>query len=174
MVNVDSLISERELVDFIEISSNEFKPPLSHRMKIDDYCKKLIDKASLFIARENDIVVGIAAFYCNDQTEKQAYLSYFYVRPKNRNQGIGQMLLRKAILHSQTCGMKSMKVETWHDNRAISLYRRNGFRQQGTQNSHGVHMVIMVTRFEQIWPKLLCSFSGCSPAGYTFLTTSVL
>ena len=154
ILKIDSVISKRKLIEFIENSSDEFKPPLSHRIKIDDYCKKLIDKASLCIRKENGIVVGIAAFYCNDQTEKQAYLSYFYVRPEKRNRGIGQMLLRKAILHSQTCGMRSMMLETWHDNRAISLYRRHGFRQEGTKNSHSVSMVIMVTRFEEIWPKL--------------------
>lgn len=173
MLKVDSLISKRELIDFIEISSNEFKPPLSYRMKIDDYCKKLIDKASLFITRENDVVVGIAAFYCNDQTEKQAYLSYIYVRPKKRNQGFGQMLLRKAIMHSQKCGMNSMKLETWHDNRAISLYRRHGFRQVGEKNIHGVSTVIMVARFDEILPKLFGFFRANQPAGYTFLTTSI-
>jgi len=151
MLKVQTLISQKELVDFIESSSNEFKPPISRMVEsIDDYCKKLLEKAALFIARENHIVVGVIAFYCNDEIQKQAYLPYFYIKPDNRSQGIGQMLLRKAILHSQTCGMKSMKFETWADNRSISLYREHGFRQEGTRNTQGVSRVVMVVRFEGV------------------------
>ncbi len=151
MLKVQTLISQKELVDFIESSSNEFKPTISRMVEsIDDYCKKLLEKAALFIARENHIVVGVIAFYCNDEIQKQAYLPYFYIKPDNRSQGIGQMLLRKAILHSQTCGMKSMKVRTEADNRSISLYRRNGFRQEETMNIEGVSKVIMVLRFEEV------------------------
>lgn len=90
------------------------------------------------------------AFYCNDEIQNQAYLSYLYIKPGNRNQGIGQMLLRKAILHSQTCGMKSIKLETSGDNQAISLYRWNGFRQEETKSSEGVSRVVMVVSFEGV------------------------
>ena len=150
MLKVQSLISQKELLDFIESFSNKFKPPISRRVKIDDYCEKLLKKAAIFIARENHIVVGVIAFYCNDEDQKQAYLSYFYVRPENRSKGIGQTLLRKAILHSQTCGMKSMRLETWVDSRSIFLYRRHGFRQEGTKNIQGVSKVVMVVRFEGV------------------------
>ena len=149
MLKVQTLISQKELVDFIESSSNEFKPPISHRVKIDDYCKKLLEKAEIFIARENHIVVGVIAFYCNDEIQNQAYVSYFYVRPDKRSQGIGKTLLLKAILHSQKVGMKSMKLETSSDNRAISLYRRNGFRKEGTVVRFGVSKVIIVASLEE-------------------------
>jgi len=150
MLKVQTVISQKELVDFIESSSNEFKPSICRRVKIDDYCKKLLEKAAIFIARENHIVVGVIAFYCNDEIQNRAYLSYFYVKADNRNQGIGQILLHKAILHSQTCGMKSMRLDISYDNRAIFLYRRNGFRQEETKNSEGVSRVVMFVSFEGV------------------------
>ena len=134
MLKVHTSISEDELTDFVTNSSNDFKPPLHLRVKIDDYCKKLIDKSMMYVAREDEKVVGVIAFYCNDDIQNQAYLTYFYVKKDKQKQGIGQILLNKSMSYSQMCGMKSMKLEVPDEEHVISLYRRNGFRQEGTHN----------------------------------------
>jgi len=147
MLEINNIISKRELTDIIRVSSDEFKPPLNTLIKISDYCEKLLEKASIFVARENNIVVGLIAFYCNDQVQKQAYLSYLYVRTDKRRKKIGQTLLRKAILHSRECGMKSMKLETRRDNPSTFLYRINGFVNDTSQKTKNNGRIRMTTRF---------------------------
>ncbi|MBN1805924.1 MAG: GNAT family N-acetyltransferase [Sedimentisphaerales bacterium] len=148
MLKFHTSISKDELIDFVTNSSNEFKPPLHLRVKIDDYCEKLIEKSVMFVAREDEEVVGIIAFYCNDDIQHQAYLTYFFVKKDKRRKGIGKILLDKSMSYSKKCGMKSMKLATLAENQATSIYRRNGFRQEGTRNTHGFHRVIMIAEFE--------------------------
>lgn len=144
VLRVESSISKKELENLIHSSSDEFKPPLCSRVNLKEYCQKLMAKASFFAIKQKGKIVGLIAFYCNDQIQKQAYLSYLYVIPDKRRQKIGRTLLQKAMLFAQKNGMESMKLETWYLNQAISLYRNVGFREKATIECEGVKKVLMV------------------------------
>ena len=150
VLHIDNMITKKELANFMQSSSNEFKPTLYSRVNVKEYCEKLMAKASLFVARQRGKVIGVIAFYCNDRVQFQANLSYLFVARENRGVSIGTMLLRKALLYCKESGMKSMKVETWKDNKAIALYRKLGFKQVSVTKRHGVSRIIMVTQFEGI------------------------
>ena len=67
------------LVSFMRSVDHDFKPPLGERVNIEEYCAKLIALAQILIARKESSIVGIAAFYCNDQINRISYLTYIAV-----------------------------------------------------------------------------------------------
>ena len=46
--------------------NNNFIPPLSARVALDDYAKKIFDNAITFEAWSDDVLVGLIAAYFND------------------------------------------------------------------------------------------------------------
>jgi GNAT superfamily N-acetyltransferase len=59
------------------------------------------------------------------ESELHAYLSNFFVLPRERNSGAGTQLLRAAVAHCRSSGVDT--VFLWPTERSVALYRRTGF-----------------------------------------------
>ncbi|HON18883.1 MAG TPA: GNAT family N-acetyltransferase [Salinivirgaceae bacterium] len=123
-VNIDELILIHEICD------NDFIPRLSDVVNINEYCRKLINKAEIISLHIEGInyPVGIVAIYCNDFTNLNAYITSVCIRGEFRGLGLGKILLRKAFELSKLKGMKKISLEVGLKNeKAINLYRSHGF-----------------------------------------------
>jgi ribosomal protein S18 acetylase RimI-like enzyme len=59
--------------------------------------------------------------------EPAGFIQEFYIIPKWRKQGIGEALLREAILHFKQLGYDLIQLNIYAGNNARSLYEKNGF-----------------------------------------------
>jgi GNAT superfamily N-acetyltransferase len=87
------------------------------------------DNGSLFLARWREVAVGIVAVRFHD--DHTAELKRMYVRPIARGRGIGGALVVAVVDAATARGCLRVWLETLPGamDAAISVYRRNGFRE---------------------------------------------
>lgn len=115
-------ISEYDLLSYLK------NTPISHDVNIVEYTHKVFTHATLFIAQENDAIIGLCIVYINDLMSRQAYVTYLYVDENFRNKSIGKTLLQTAIEFSCNHKFDTIALEVRKDNsNAIRLYSKLGF-----------------------------------------------
>jgi GNAT superfamily N-acetyltransferase len=80
--------------------------------------------ATFFIARDKIPMGMVATFLCGPT----AWLGLLIVRHEYRGEGIGTMLMKRAMQHVQSHGVITMRLEAVQD--AIPLYERLGFYRE--------------------------------------------
>jgi ribosomal protein S18 acetylase RimI-like enzyme len=111
----------------------DFVPPLSDRVAICDYAKKIASKATRFEAWSGDKLVGLVAAYCNDQEKCIAYITSVSVLREWTGNGIAARLLKQCIEYAAASGMRQISLEVASDNMpAIGLYEKSGFAMAKT------------------------------------------
>ena len=58
--------SEAEIAEHLSRCDADFVPPLSGRVEINEYAKKIANKATRFEAWSGGMLVSLVAAYCND------------------------------------------------------------------------------------------------------------
>jgi len=120
--------SGAEIVQHLSGSDADFVPPLSERVEINDYARKIASRATRFEAWSGDTMVGLVAAYCNDQVERIAYITSVSVLKTWTGKGIAASLLKQCIKHAHASGMQQIILEVASDNvSAIRLYEKSGF-----------------------------------------------
>ncbi|MEE9438770.1 MAG: GNAT family N-acetyltransferase, partial [Saprospiraceae bacterium] len=118
----------------------DFIPPLSDFMPIIDYVEKIWANATILLAQDNHSIIGISAFYCNDNKYLEGYWTVMGISKKHRGIGIGKELILKMIEINKNEKMKLIKMETSMENKVlIDLVTFFGFRIQsfGTSRKDG-------------------------------------
>lgn len=106
----------------------DFVPPLSGRVEIRDYAKKIASKATRFEAWSGGIPVGLVAAYCNDQENRIAYITSVSVLKEWTRKGIAAGLVGQCVEHAKVSGMRQISLAVAADNTpAIKLYEKRGF-----------------------------------------------
>lgn len=96
---------------------------------LDHYLAKLGDRAELVQASAPGRCRGLVAFYCNDHTTRQAYITLVLVDPQDRGLRIGRTLVMAALDLAKGRGFTSCRLEVARDNHAAcALYESLGFR----------------------------------------------
>ena len=67
-----SKATEAQIAEHLARCDADFVPPLSGRVEINDYAKKISIKAKRFEAWSGDILVGLVAAYCNHHEKRIA------------------------------------------------------------------------------------------------------
>lgn len=120
--------SEDEIVEHLRTCDADFIPPLSNRVVINDYAKKIVSKATRFEAWTDGTLVGLVAAYCNDQEKRIAYITSVSVLREWHRKAIAARLINDCIEHARVLGMRQISLEVDVDNKhAIKLYEKYGF-----------------------------------------------
>lgn len=89
-----------------------------------------------WLALEREEPVGLVLMHLVEKVpnpvvepESLGYVSSLYVRPRCRDRGIGDVLLRTAVDFCRDHGVDT--VVLWPSPLSVSLYQRHGFRRQG-------------------------------------------
>ncbi len=123
MLLIDSI---RQLL--LEVS-DEFEPPLTKKVNLDDYSKKIVQRATIFTLYENQVLIAFVAAYCNDPKMKESFITMLVVSKSNRGKGIGDTLVTALISHLQRLGFEKLKLEVYQNNsKAINFYLKLGFK----------------------------------------------
>jgi ribosomal protein S18 acetylase RimI-like enzyme/2-polyprenyl-3-methyl-5-hydroxy-6-metoxy-1,4-benzoquinol methylase len=120
--------SAAQIADHLLHCDADFVPPLSGRVEINDYARKIVSKATRFEAWSGSTLVGLVAAYCNDQENRIAYISSVSVLRAWTGKGIASRLMSQCIEHAKASGMRQIGLEVAGDNTpAIKLYEKGGF-----------------------------------------------
>lgn len=121
-------LTEKQLVDFLLKIDEDFPIPLSDKVNIVEYAKKLLDKANLIADIEGDSIRGLVAGYTQDIVGESAYISLVGVKSEFRAQGIGKQLVKKFMDVCVAKEIKSVNLYTHQTNvAAIKMYTTLGF-----------------------------------------------
>jgi len=136
--------SEVEIAEHLSRCEADFVPPLSGRLEINDYAKKIASKAMRFEAWSDGRLVGLVAAYCNDQEKRIAYITSVSVLREWMEKGIAAFLMRQCIEYAKTSGMRQIGLEVAEGNTpAIALYEKSGFLASKT-NAPFVSMILNI------------------------------
>lgn len=116
----------------IECILAEFKPYLFNKNITDETLKQLsvkFSESSIFLKADNhNENIGYAAFYCNNISERKAYISMIAVKDQYGHYGIGTKLLNEVIKISKNSGMKFLCLESDKQNiKANAFYKKHSF-----------------------------------------------
>jgi ribosomal protein S18 acetylase RimI-like enzyme len=125
--------TEAEIVEHLLRCDADFVLPLSRRVNVNDYAKKISTNATRFEAWSGDTLIGIVAVYFNDPVKHTAYITNVSILRAWRSKGIASRLVGQCIEQAKTLGMGQIKLEVAVDNApAIDLYEKRGFISEKT------------------------------------------
>ena len=128
--------NEAEVLEHLRLCAMDFVPPLTDRVDLSEYAKKLIDKSIRYEAKTDSHLVGLVAAYINE-VEGFSYITNVSLLSDYRNRGIGRRLMEAAVFDAENKGLKMLVLETSKENvKALSLYIQLGFKidvDQGDQ-----------------------------------------
>jgi ribosomal protein S18 acetylase RimI-like enzyme/2-polyprenyl-3-methyl-5-hydroxy-6-metoxy-1,4-benzoquinol methylase len=120
--------SESEILQFLIRCDADFVPPLSSRVELNQYAKKVAHSSTRFEAWFADELIGLVALYCNDPESRVAYITSVSVQKDFTRIGIAEKLLQRSIEHSKSMQMYQICLEVTDSNLlAKRLYGRLGF-----------------------------------------------
>lgn len=95
---------------------------------LDVYVDKIIQNAERIEYWDNDKLIGIAAFYANNQQTHEAFITMIGVSSDYNGQGIAKKLLERVVNHCKEIEFNRLLLEVRKDNKAaIGLYEKFGF-----------------------------------------------
>ena len=78
-INEPKTLDSQEILAFLRETDELITPRLSVLVVLEDYAKKITDKAVIFTARDDDKLIGLSAIYFNKAPE-YSYSTYIMVK----------------------------------------------------------------------------------------------
>lgn len=120
---------ESEILAHLIRCNARFVPPLSSRVDLPAYAKRLFDKASRFEAWFDNQLIGLVAVYFETSQDHAAFISNVSVEEGYLGRGIASMLLEHAITRAGTMRSHSISLRVYAANAAArNLYAKYGFQ----------------------------------------------
>jgi ribosomal protein S18 acetylase RimI-like enzyme len=123
---------KRMILDEHESQQNQFidAPDLGA------YIQKLNAHAEILSLTEGERCRGFVAYYCNDRSTRQAYITLVLVAPEDRGTGLGKALVQGVLEICRGRGFATCRLEVRADNVAASAtYRALGFMPIGSRGA---------------------------------------
>lgn len=129
--------SEAAIYNHLSACDADFVQTLIERVDIAEYSCKIFNRAARFEAWAGDVLVGLVAAYCNDQTKHMTYITSVSVLGEWQGKGIAAQLICRCIEHAEGLGMQCISLEVTRGNMtAIGLYEKYGFVISATGDSY--------------------------------------
>jgi GNAT superfamily N-acetyltransferase len=93
--------------------------------------RRAIRKRELLVAEDRNRVIGFIHYVLHEDIidgGPNSFITAFYVSPSYRGQGVGTLLLEKAVADSVAIGAVGVETSTIHAS-AMKLYEKHYFRQ---------------------------------------------
>lgn len=96
---------------------------------LDAYLDKLASRAEILADTLAGRCRGFVAFYANNLTTRQAFITLVLVAPEARGVGLGGTLVKAVLSVCRGRGFETCQLEVRRDNAAaLAMYRGLGFR----------------------------------------------
>jgi ribosomal protein S18 acetylase RimI-like enzyme len=135
----------KDILAHLEACNEEFHPPLSERVGLEEYARKVFENAVTFEAWSGSFLVGLVAAYFNNDAKQSAYITNVSVLHTFLRLGIASRLLKECVEYAIEKSVREISLEVNVDNEsAISMYRKFNFIQDGDIN--GFLKMKLITR----------------------------
>jgi ribosomal protein S18 acetylase RimI-like enzyme len=125
---------EEDICFHLNDCSDSFIPSLNSRVNIEEYSKKIAERAVTFEAWINGKLIGLIATYFNFEAQ-YGYITSVSVSKQFMGAGIASELLKRCISHANTNMLKEIKLEVYKENiPAINFYKKYNFAQNEIKN----------------------------------------
>ncbi len=138
-MNADSLdfkvnaCSEEDIRSHLSGCDRQFTPPLSDRVDIGEYSKKLRLNAVTFEAWNGGSLVGMVAAYI-DARDRSCFITNTSVLAEFSGRGVAARLLTACLERARAEHVETVSLEVSKDSHpAIRLYTKFGFRVVGNR-----------------------------------------
>lgn len=118
---------EKCVIEFLKKIDSLFKIPLSQKIDLEEYSKKIVRNADVFLALDNESIVGIVVGYNNDKELKISNMSILVVLNEYQGKGIARKLVNNFLDLAKNKKMEKVKLSTV-DARALKLYESLNFK----------------------------------------------
>ena len=118
---------EKCVIEFLKKIDSLFKIPLSQKIDLEEYSKKIVRNADVFLALDNESIVGIVVGYNNDKELKISNMSILVVLNEYQGKGIARKLVNNFLNLAKNKKMEKVKLSTV-DARALKLYESLNFK----------------------------------------------
>jgi ribosomal-protein-alanine N-acetyltransferase len=113
-----------------EKCNGRFLPPLDTRVDIGAYSSKLFEKSHRIEAWCEDVLVGLLAFYVDENSDKMVFITNVSVDQSVRGTGLGSNLMMRCIAFADSEDIRYLTLQTDGRNpSALGLYERHGFKR---------------------------------------------
>jgi ribosomal protein S18 acetylase RimI-like enzyme len=120
--------SQQQIAEHLSLCDAGFVPPLSSRVEIENYARKISSNAVKFEAWMDESLVGLVALYCNDAGHRLAYITNVSVLGRSRGKRIASHLIERCIEYLRDAEFETVELEVDKDNTAaVRIYERYGF-----------------------------------------------
>lgn len=138
-----SKLSFEQVRQFLWETDNEFSTPLSSKVNIDDYAKKLSDFSHFAYCVDDDQIIGMISCYTNNPPV--GYISNVCVKSEYQNKGIFSVMLSTLIDSLKDLEIKTLKLEVDDNNaKAQDVYLRKGFFVSSKASEHSKYMELQI------------------------------
>lgn len=135
--------TERDIREHLGACDAHFVPPLRERVDIDEYARKLAERALTIEAWHDEVLVGLVAAYVSASGDA-CFVSNVSVLPEFQGRGIASALLANLERHPACANARSVQLEVSKDSvDGVRLYERVGFRVTGARDDQ---IVMQYTR----------------------------
>lgn len=128
--------------NYLHEVDEDFEIPISSKTSMSDFCEKLLQSGNVYSVFEDEILVALIGFYCNDNVNRIAYFSFLSTRLGARKKGYARLLVKEMIEVCKESGMKEILCDSVNPN-AVALYQSLGFFCYDEIVVHGFQKVLM-------------------------------
>ena len=142
------LINLENVTNFLIEVNFDFPVPLSNKVDISEYAKKIINNATIIAAIDKtNSIIGLVCGYTNNLIEKTSYISLVGVKKEYRKCGIAKLLLKTYLAFCNKKGIALVHLYTDKSNvPAIKMYNDLGFNNykiENEQRPNDLHLCIV-------------------------------
>jgi GNAT superfamily N-acetyltransferase len=142
--------SRERLESILRKIDGDYEPPVSDRVDLADYARKLWQHAINIVADVEGGDVGFVSMYANDLTSRQAFITSIGVIQERWGSGLAQQLIRTAEDLARDRGMRRIRLEVSIENvRAIRFYAKMGFAPVDAGGQEGSASVFLAKGLEE-------------------------
>lgn len=129
--------TEKDVLQHLQTCDNNFLPPLSKKVNLEAYAKKIYEHTTTFEAWHDDILIGLVATYFNDVNNVVGFITNVSTIKDYGGQGIASKLMNQCIGFGQQNNFESIHLEVFPENGvAINLYKKFGFTEISVRNNN--------------------------------------
>lgn len=118
----------KKVYEFVKKSNSHFKPALSTRVDLMNHTRKLVNNATLFIAKENSAIIGLHATYFNPKPE-MSFATFLHVEEEYQGElMVGVNLIMNSFNYCKHNNSAGYWGTFRKSNKALfKFYKRLGF-----------------------------------------------
>lgn len=118
----------KEILAHLQECNDNFYPPLTERVDLEEYSRKLFEKSLTFEAWKEGALAGLLAAYFSQGADRPVFITNVSVLKKFMGLGIASELLGRCIQYAADENFTEIKLEVNNESiHAINLYRKFDF-----------------------------------------------